>query len=136
MTRWAPKESIWLVLLLSLSGRQAWSQEWKGHLATLWDAQVACADSYSKDCEPFLAEAVAVADVMNQLSTVDTKAKENPFVVLFPGGNQMHCSDNWYKSMNGLGLLHSTLGLGVFDDPKSIYWTSALMRASQQLCHS
>src|SRR5271169_5086517 len=102
------KRIVWLVVLLSLSG-QAWSWEWKGHLATLWDAQVACSDTNSKDCEPFLAEAVAVADVMTELSTVDMKAKENLFVVPFPGGNQMHCSDNWSKSMNGLGLLHSTL---------------------------
>ena len=50
---------IGLVVLLSLPG-----QAWKGHLATLWDAQVACSDTNSKDCEPFLAEAVAVADVM------------------------------------------------------------------------
>jgi hypothetical protein len=64
------KRIVWLVVLLSLSG-QAWSKEWKGHLATLWDAQVACSDTNRNDCEPFLAEAVAVADVMNQLSTVD-----------------------------------------------------------------
>jgi hypothetical protein len=129
------KRIVWPVALLSLSD-QAWSQEWKGHLATLWDAQVACSDTSSKDCEPFLAEAVAVADVMTELSTVDMKDKENVFVVLFPGGNQMHCSDNWSKSMNGLGLLHSTLGLGVFADPKHTYWTKALMRTSRQLCHS
>jgi hypothetical protein len=60
---------VWLLLLFSLSG-QVWSQEWKGDLATLWDAQVACSDTNSKDCEPFLAEAVAVADVMKELSTV------------------------------------------------------------------
>jgi hypothetical protein len=135
MIQWIKKSFVWLALTLSLSG-QAWSQEWKGHLATLWDAQTACSDTYSKDCEPFLAEAVAVADVMYQLSSVDMKAKENEFVVPIPGGNQMHCSNNWLKSMNGLGLLHSTLGLSLFDDPKSIPWTTALMRASQQLCHS
>lgn len=126
---------IGLVVLLSLPG-QAWSQEWKGHLATLWDAQVACSHTNSKDCEPFLAEAVAVADVMTELSTVDTKAKENLFVVPFPHGNVMHCSDNWRKSMNGLGLLHSSLGLGMFDDPKSTYWVMALTRTSQKLCRS
>jgi hypothetical protein len=128
------KRFLWLVVLLSLSS-QAWSQEWKGHAATLWDAQVACSDTNSKDCEPFLAEAVAVADVMQQISDVDLKAKENVFVVPFGGGNEMHCSDNWFRSMNGLGLLHSALGLAV-NDPKRTYWVSALRRASQQLCHS
>ena len=125
------KRTTLLLVLLSLSG-QAWSQEWRGHLATLWDAQVACSDTNSKDCEPFLAEAVAVADVMTELSFMDLKA--NVIVVPFPYGNQEHCSDNWLQSMNGLGLLHTTLGLG--GDPKSIYWTSALTRASRQLCHS
>jgi hypothetical protein len=37
--------------------------EWNGHLATLFDAQAACADTYSVECQPFLAEAVAVAEV-------------------------------------------------------------------------
>ena len=39
-------------------------------------------------------------------------------------------------AMNGLGLLHSALGLSLFRDPKSVYWTKALMWASRQLCHS
>ena len=125
------KRVLWLVVLLSLSD-QALAQEWKGHLATLWDAQIACSDTNSKDCEPFLAEAVAVADVMYDLATADKQMK---FIVPFPYGNIMHCSGNWLRSMNGLGLLHSALGLSV-DDPKSTYWTKALMRASQQLCHS
>jgi hypothetical protein len=77
-----------------------------------------------------------VGYVMTELSTVDTKVKENVFVVRFPNGIEMHCSDNWRKSMNGLGLLHSSLGLGMIDDPKSTYWVLALMRTSQQLCHS
>ena len=56
-------------------------------------------------------------------------------VVPFPHGNVMHCSDNWRNIHERLGL-HSSLGLGMFDDPKSTYWVLALMRPSQQLCHS
>jgi len=41
----------------------AMAVEWNGHLATLFDAQAACADTYSVECQPFLAEAVAVAEV-------------------------------------------------------------------------
>jgi len=124
-----------LLVLLFLSG-QAWSQEWKGHLATLNEARSACLDTHSKDCDPFLAEAVAVADVMQELSFVDMNAKEDFVVVPFPHGNQTHCSPNWLKSMNGLALLHSTLGFAGFDDTKTTYWTKALMQVSRQLCHS
>ena len=130
------KRVVWLVALLSLSDQACWSQEWKGHLATLRDAQAACSDTNSKDCEPFLAEAVAVADVMQELSTLDKNLKDNVWVVPSHGGDVMHCSENWMKSLNGLGLLHSALGLSLFRDPKSVYWTKALMWASRQLCHS
>jgi hypothetical protein len=123
------------VLLLSLSGH-AWAQEWKGHLATLNEARMACSDIHSKDCEPFLAEAVAVAEVMKELSFVDKDAKGDFVVVPFPHGNLTHCSENWLKSMNGLGLLHSTLGSGAFDENKNTYWTQALMQVSRQVCHS
>jgi hypothetical protein len=124
-----------LFVILSLSG-QAWSQEWKGHLATLNEARIACSDTQGKSCEPFLAEAVAVADVMHGLSFVDINAKGDFVVVPFPHGNLTHCSENWLKSMNGLGLLHSTLGSSAFDENKNTYWTQALMQVSRQLCHS
>lgn len=129
------KRTACLLVLLSLSG-QAWSQEWRGHLATLGDARIACSDTDSKECQPFLAQAVAVADVMQELSFVDTDAKGDFVVVPFPHGSLTHCSPNWLKSMNGLALLHSTLGFGGFDDTKTTYWTRALMQVSRQLCHS
>jgi hypothetical protein len=87
-------------------------------------------------CLPFLAQAVAVADVMKELSYVDRDAKEDFVVVPFPYGNLTHCSQNWLKSMNGLGLLHLTLGSSAFDENKNTYWTHALMVISRQLCHS
>jgi hypothetical protein len=129
------KWTAWLFVILALSG-QARSQEWKGHLATLNEARIACSDTHSKACEPFLAEAVAVADVMKELSFVDKDAKEDFVVVPFPHGNLTHCSENWLKSINGLGLLHATLGSGAFDENKNTYWTQALMQVSRQLCHS
>jgi hypothetical protein len=129
------KWSACLLVLLLLSG-QALSQEWRGHLATLDEARIACSDTDSKECQPFLAQAVAVADVMKELSFVDMDAKGDFVVIPFPHGNLTHCSQNWLKSMNGLGLLHSTLGSGGFDENKSIYWTHALMQVSRQLCHS
>jgi hypothetical protein len=55
-----------LVVLCALACTSATAVElprWKGHLTTLLDAQVACTDMLSPECEPFLAEAVAVADV-------------------------------------------------------------------------
>ena len=124
-----------LVLLLSLCG-QAWSQEWRGHLATLGDARIACSDTHSKECQPFLAQAVAVADAMKELSFVDADAKGDFVVVPFPHGNLTHCSQNWLKSMNGFALLRSTLDFNGFDDTKTTYWTRALMQVSRQLCHS
>ncbi len=124
-----------VVVILSLS-QPAWSQEWRGHLATLSDARVVCSDAHSKECEPFLAEAVAVADVLKELSSIDKEAKGDFVIVPFPHGIQTHCSQNWMKSMNGTALLHSTLGFGGFDDSKTTYWTHALMVVAQQLCHS
>jgi hypothetical protein len=133
----AMKWTACLLVLLSLSGGQASSQEWGGHLATLAEAKIACSDSHSKECEPFLAQAVAVVDVMKELSFVDTDAKGDDFVVIpFPHGKLTHCSQRWMTSMNGLALLHLTLGSGAFDENKSTYWTHALMQVSRQLCHS
>ncbi len=42
--------------------------DWLGHLARLSDAQNACRDIDSKACEPFLAEAVAIADLLHEQS--------------------------------------------------------------------
>jgi len=71
------KWTVWLAVLILLLVRQAWSLEWRGHLSTLGDARIACSDTHNKECQPFLAQAVAVAHVMQELSVVDTAAKED-----------------------------------------------------------
>jgi hypothetical protein len=117
------KRIVWLPVLLALFGGQARSQQWNGNLSTLGDARLACSDTHSNECLPFLAQAVAVADVLQELSFVDMNAKADFVVVPFPHGNLTHCSQNWLKSMSGLALLHSTLEYGGFDDTKTTYWT-------------
>jgi hypothetical protein len=89
------------------------------------------ADGINGQCEP-----CPVSQGSRELSFVDKDAKEDFVVVPFPHGNLTHCSENWLKSINGLGLLHATLGSGAFDENKNTYWTQALMQVSRQLCHS
>ncbi len=60
-----------LALLMALACSGAMAVEWKGHLATLLDAQVSCTDMFSLECRPFLAEAVAVADVFHEIAKPD-----------------------------------------------------------------
>jgi hypothetical protein len=119
-----------LLMVLACSGAMA--VEWKGHLSTLFDAQVACTDTGSSECQPFLAEAVAVAEVFSEIAKVDEKGD---LTVTFRDMRQEKCSQNWRQYMNGQSLLHSALSLPV-DSPERIYWVAALMRASRQLCHS
>jgi hypothetical protein len=50
---------------------------------------------------------------------------------------QEKCSQNWLQYMNGESLLHSALALPMDTrSAKSFYFVQALIRASQQLCHS
>jgi hypothetical protein len=130
------KRPIAVLMALACSG--AGAGQWKGHLSTLFDAQVACTNSDSVECEPFLAEAVAVAEVLTEIAKVpglDEKGMD--VTVTFHNMNQQKCSQNWFQSMNGQSLMHSALGLSVdIQSAKSIYWVAALLRASQQLCHS
>jgi hypothetical protein len=127
-----------LVVLCTLACTSATAVElprWKGHLTTLFDAQVACTDMLSPECEPFLAEAVAVADVFQAIALGHVESGN--FTVVFRNMNQENCSQNWLRSMNGQGLMHVTLALPIdSDDAKNIYFTDALMRASRQLCHT
>jgi hypothetical protein len=127
------KKTITVLMALACSG--AGAGEWRGHVSTLFDAQVACTNSDSLECEPFLAEAVAVADVLTGIVKPDEKGMD--FTVTFHNMNQQKCSQNWFQSMNGQSLMHSALGLGLsVERAKNIYWVDALLRASQQLCHS
>jgi hypothetical protein len=108
---------------------------WKGGLTTLFDAQVACTDMLSPECEPFLAEAVAVADVFAAIAR--PSGASGNFTVVFRSMTQENCSENWLRSMNGQSLMHATLSLPEDGEAaKNIYFTNALIRASRQLCHS
>jgi hypothetical protein len=88
--------------LACLTGSTA--AEWKGHLSTLLDAQVACTNVHSLECEPFLAEAVAVADILHEIAQPLAEGG-NGFTVTFGNMRQETCSQNWFTSLNGLSLL-------------------------------
>ena len=72
------------------------ADDWNGHLATLFDAQAACTDIDSSKCEPFVAEAVAVADVFNEIAK-----PEGGFAIVFHTMIQENCSNSWLQSING-----------------------------------
>ena len=79
------------------------SAEWMGHLATLFQAQVACANSNSKECLPYIAEAVAVAQLLTEQVKVPIR-KDEAYGVVFHGGHVESCSITWLQSMNGTTL--------------------------------
>ena len=125
-----------LLLALVCSGAMAdWKwKAWKGHHTKLFDAQNACTNPDSLECEPFLAAAVAVAEVFSAIAKPDEKGD---LIVTFPDAVQERCSSSWRQHMNGQTLLHSALALPAdSESAKNIYFVSALMRASRQLCHS
>jgi hypothetical protein len=114
------------------------ADEWRGHLSTLRQAQIECADSDSRGCVPFLAAAVAVADVLNlQAKTImPTKSTPVAFDIVFHSGSTERCSAQWLKSLNGLSLMHTALGLTADEGEQNVFWTDALIRAARLLCHS
>jgi hypothetical protein len=114
------------------------ADQWRGHLARLVDAQLACTDTNSSSCLPYLAEAVAVANVLSDTSKpLPPEDKGGVVTVTFQNGSQEKCSGNWFRSMNGLRLLHSALGIETdTSETQKIYWVDALVRASRELCHS
>jgi hypothetical protein len=130
--------AIALLIVLVCSGAMAeWKwKTWKGHHTQLFDAQNACTNIDSLECEPFLATAVAVSDVFHEIANPPDAGGKN-FTVVFENMSEENCSQNWRRSMNGPILLHSALGLPVSSESaKSIYFVSALIRAARQLCHS
>ena len=105
---------------------------WKGHHTKLFDAQNACTNTDSAECEPFLAAAVAVAEVFSEIAKPDEKGD---LTVTFRNGVQERCSHKWRENMTGRTLLHSALAVSS-DSAKSIDFGNALMRATRELCHS
>src|SRR6516164_2904273 len=125
-----------LLIALVCSGAMAdWSfKGWKRHHTKLFDARHACQNTDSLECEPFLAAAVAVADVFSEIAKPDEKGD---LIVTFPDAVQERCSANFRQLMNGQTLLYRALALTEgSDSAENIYWVSALIRVSQQLCHS
>ena len=131
----APLIAVLFIALLCWGAMADWTfKGWKGHHTKLFDAQNACKNTDSLECEPFLAAAVAVADVFSEIAKPDEKGD---LIVAFPDAVQERCSANFRQRMNGQTLLYSALAHPVgSDSAENIYWVSALMRASQQLCHS
>jgi hypothetical protein len=84
--------------------------------------------------QPFLAAAVAVADVFSEIAKPDEKGD---LLVTFPDAVQERCSSNFRQRINGPTLLYRALALTEgSDSAENIYWISALIHVSQQLCHS
>ncbi len=107
--------------------------DWMGHLANLSDAQNACRDIDSNACEPFLAEAVAIADLLHEQSKVAKVGGEDK--AFLPGGlmSVWACDLSVHDRLNGQSLLHLALALSA-PDSESLYWTQALRAAALQQC--
>jgi hypothetical protein len=76
---------------------------------------------------------VAVADVFSEIAKPDEKGD---LIVTFPDAVQERCSANFRQRMNGQTLLYRAFALTEgSDSAENIYWVSALIRVSQQLCH-
>jgi hypothetical protein len=131
----APLIAALLIAPVGSDAMADWSfKGWKGHHTKLFDAQNACKNKDSPECEPFLAAAVAVADVFSEIAKPDEKGD---LIVTFPDAVQERCSSNFRQRMNGQTLLYRALALTEgSDNAENIYWVSALIRVSQQLCHS
>jgi hypothetical protein len=131
----APLMAALLIALVCSGAMADWSfKGWKGHHTKLFDAQNACKNKDSPECEPFLAAAVAVADVFSEIAKPDEKGD---LIVTFPDAVQERCSSNFRQRMNGQTLLYRALALTEgSDSAENIYWVSALIRVAQQLCHS
>jgi hypothetical protein len=114
------------------------AKDWAGHLATLSDARDACRDTASPECLPYLAEAVAIGDLLHDQAEVSSSAPDaSAFEIVFERGEKMRCSRNWFDSLNGQTLLHAGLGLPIgIKEAESTYWSEALQRAAISLCHS
>ena len=122
------------------------STPWRelGAHAKLLDALIACTDTDSDACVPYLAGAVAVGALLNDQANIaslgrrdKSRTDDDRVDIVFYGAQVTRCSVNWLQSLNGQTLLHSALGLPVtFAESKNIYWTDALRRAAISLCHT
>ena len=128
--------AITVLVSASPSSRPAFAQEppWRGHLATLQDAEAACIDWSSDSCLPYLAEAVAVADVFHAQIYYDSKQ----YAWTMPGsnGSTLVCADIEIAELNGQSLLHLALAVDPADLHGDHRWTSALLFSALHLCRA
>src|SRR4051812_18476574 len=92
------------VLLATVSSR---ADSWRGHLTTLQEARIACRDTGSDDCLPYLAQAVAVADTLSAQADFSNSAKNNEkFQMPGVNGSTWICDPSAMRKLNGDSLLH------------------------------
>lgn len=112
---------------------------WFGRLATLYQAQLGCRNDVNRlTCLPYMAEAEAIGQVLQaQARPSDPSSGERTYGIVFHQGAVERCTDNWMQSTNGLALLRAGLDLSVtVSEARTLYWVDALLRASEELCHS
>jgi len=113
---------------LGIASQSAIADAWKGHFATVQDARIACRDINSDSCLPYLAQAVAVADIFSDQARLGRGGVDE-----IPGGgiSIWVCDpDVLGKDLNGENLLHLALASN-FDPP---YWDHALFLTVLHLC--
>jgi hypothetical protein len=90
------KKSMAIALLIALVCPGAMADwKWKackGHHTRLSDAQNACTNMDSLECEPFFAEAVGVSDVFHEIANPVDGGRKN-FTVVFENMSQENCSE-------------------------------------------
>ena len=69
---------------------------WRGHLATLQDARIACRDIGSDDCLAYLAQAVAVAYTLSDQDNFDLK-RPDEFQIPGGGSSTWICDPSVYR---------------------------------------
>ena len=105
---------------------------WRGHLATLQDARIACRDVDSYDCLPYLAQAVAVADTLSDQAKFDLK-RPDEFQIPGARSSTWICDTSVYRQFNGEALLHLALAAD-FTNEDSVYWDNALFTSALLRC--
>ena len=106
--------------------------QWTGHAATLDEAQLACHDIDSSACLPFLAEAVAVGDILTTQAGVRNGGDKQGIQLPGPNGSNVKCSERFrLPDLNGITLTH----LALTRNPHiNFYWSNALFVAALDLC--
>lgn len=106
------------------------SAQWNGHVATLSEAQLVCRNLDSPSCIPFLAEAVAVSDVLT--AQADVGRDKSSVYLPGPDGASVKCGEGFaLTDLNGESLTHAAL---TRDPAVNFYWSNAVFVAALDLC--